>query len=71
MRTAPERACCKVGPTRALGRKAEQSLLSRRLFVQEGVLLYTLLGSPPELLSPQRPLHKLLRPTVIMKKKDE
>ena len=23
VRTAPERACCKVGPTRALGRKAE------------------------------------------------
>lgn len=33
--------------------------------------MYILLSSPPELLSPQRALHKLLRPTVIMKKKDE
>lgn len=53
------------------GKRPNRAFCPSTYLYKEGVLLHILLSSSPQLLSPQGPLRKLLRPTAIMKKKDE
>lgn len=53
------------------GERPNRAFCPSTYLYKEGVLPHILLSSSRDLLSPQGPLHKLLRPAAIMKKKDE